>query len=124
MKIRSGFVSNSSSSSFIVFGVKLSVDEYTELLNEKYDVTITKDDIIDCDCSKYSLERHFTSLAGTDALELIYSFDGSNIYLGVGSSLDDYNGLETEFSTDELDDVTQKLKSLDLKPKLFGDSYY
>jgi hypothetical protein len=40
MKIRSGFVSNSSSSSFVILGYKLTEDEVTNLRNESHEYDI------------------------------------------------------------------------------------
>ena len=49
MKIRSGFVSNSSSSSFVILGYRMDKAEYKKLTDDERDTLYDRDDVLSDD---------------------------------------------------------------------------
>lgn len=101
MKIRNGFVSNSSSSSFIIYGIKLSIDEVNKLaenLEQKYP---------DPDYSNCLLD----AVEDLDLFAYWPEYNEREIYIGL-SVITTYNE-----SIEEVPELTQEQK-LDTKKKL------
>ncbi len=97
MKIRSGFVSNSSSSSFIIIGKKLNYNEVTiEMLKEKNIMAIGPELIEGDDIFRVNTIEEFAFLRALDNL-------GKNIFNVVEAFVfggdDDYSG---EFDAEKL----------------------
>jgi hypothetical protein len=81
MKIRSGFVSNSSSSSFVLLAPK---DKFNEALNQVHPYIAFISNTFAPKNSNTLLGKEFVLLSGT-----LYSEDGPNLYGYKGDILDD-----------------------------------
>jgi hypothetical protein len=76
MKIRQGFVSNSSSSSFCVFGKSLELDEFNKICKKlKLKEYNTEDDFED-------LEGHFPEFEKQTGLKCRYEWESEMFYIG------------------------------------------
>ena len=89
MKIRNGFVSNSSSSSFVIYGVSMyyDSDDYNTFLKKYF----TTEDITKINSGDYMIEDliDYTKLG----LELFEDYEGELVY--IGRSWSDINDDET-----------------------------
>ena len=117
MKNREGFVSNSSSSSFIVVGATISIDEFKHLAKNHYDIDLYDEDFED---GAYGLPDE---IKNTSLGAVLYEIYGDYVYLGHGQSLDDYSGLETDISSDTLESIQAALKEFNLKTSIIGGDY-
>jgi len=118
MKIRQGFVSNSSSSSFVVFGFKVKDDpklicKLLSLSTEKLDLDDADDDNDDLWNLIYDVTRHpnseFVIINGE------YSSDNTVIIgneITVATSSDNSDLEETSFSIEELKAMEKRFKEL------------
>jgi len=98
MKIRQGFVSNSSSTSFTIFGIK-KYFKFDVFLNAKLVTEKQRDDIENDSRSLFeSIKEKLPS-----GFEIVYSYDDNNIYIGrdVKSIQDNETGLELKQSSKE-----------------------
>ncbi len=111
MKIREGFVSNSSSSSFIFRGIKITIDKLIENFNLNKDDKGLYDQIEDI-LEKYELDVNPTGNCYDE-------YDYNNLIVGKFSgNLND--GEITELDDDELldQDILNKLQSIGLSGNL------
>ena len=112
MKIRSGFVSNSSSSSFIIRGMKISVDEAIKKLN------IPQEEIDECQEDEYELFELVGGKFGDFEIEPDGNYFGSQDYTSmiVGEdlgSLDDGEAVELkEYTPEENQALLEKFEAL------------
>lgn len=114
MKIRCGFVSNSSSSSFAVFGIKLTHSQFLESqgLKEEDDFYEKKEyqEVMK------KLQEYFK-----DDIIIVDSF--THYYIGYGSrTSSEYSYLlpDKEFVPVDVDKLKKKLAKFNLKSKEFG----
>jgi hypothetical protein len=120
MKIRSGFVSNSSSSSFIVFGANISFDKVKNML-----MRLTykfPDDILemeDYDLYEYmESSEDFQKFLDKMNLELNIDYESEILYIGKTiayiSDGDDY--YDFAFTLDEIQEINRKFMDLGFLP--------
>jgi len=83
MKIRNGFVSNSSSSSFIIRGTKLSTDKIIETLN------VSQEEIDNCNKDEYEIYELLSEKLNDFSIEVDGNYFGERDYntLIVGEDL-------------------------------------
>jgi hypothetical protein len=101
MKIRTGFVSNSSSSSFCIYGCCFETSEIEEILKEKYSDK-SEDEISDMICEDLGSEEMFKNL------DVITDYECGNVWIGRSWSkiTDDETGRQFKES------ITSKLKEI------------
>lgn len=110
MKIRNGFVSNSSSSSFLIYGVMV---ENLRELHEKEKGPKSDDD--------YDSYEYAEELAQKHGLAYVCGFDGDYHYFG--RSWDSIKDDETGKAFKE--DVEKKVKNIvDTKPSTIQEAWY
>lgn len=97
MKVRNGFVSNSSSSSFAIFGIELNEDELERLADEN------------------DYARDVVEEAGLE----FYSYDGDGAAVGI-SVYDLWRQLPEEMKQKALEPIKSKLEALLKKPVVVG----
>jgi len=117
MKIRTGFVSNSSSSSFIAFGITLSKDKFSEVL-VKWKPELTDDDIEEIfNCFENGV-HHPDSLFGFKLCEYITNYDYEEGELHIGFEWDlEYRTPDITkplVSQCQLDEITDALMEYNL----------
>jgi hypothetical protein len=98
MKIRQGFVSNSSSTSFTIFGIQSDFD-FDEFLKAKLVTKKQRDDIENDSRSLFeSIKQKLPN-----GFDIIYSYDDNDIYIGrdAKSIQDNETGLEFKQSAQE-----------------------
>lgn len=118
MKIRNGFVSNSSSSSFIIRGMKISTDEAIEKLG------ISQEEIDNCEEDDYEISQLISKKLKGFQIE----YDGNCFYemdyttLIVGESLGYLNDGEAielkEYTPEENEALLKKFEKLGFTGKL------
>jgi hypothetical protein len=104
VKIRQGFVSNSSSTSFCIYGAYVDEDESTGYADKK-----KKKSGEDYDCDDdYPEFTKFSKKAATMGLEFYHSYEGGGMWVGVAPDniKDDETGKQFKASVEE------KLKKL------------
>jgi len=115
MKIRSGFVSNSSSSSFILRGTKLSSDEIIKTLN------ISQEDMEDIGEDEYELYEFLEEKLNGFSVETDGNYFGERDYssLIVGESLGRLNDGEAvelkEYTPEENQKLIEKFEKFGFK---------
>lgn len=118
MKIRAGFVSNSSSSSFILRGTKLSTEEIIKALNIPQDEI---DEIVEEDEEEYELYEFLSEKFEGFSVEVDGNYFGGQDYttLVVGESigsLDDGEVVELkEYTPEENQKLIDKFEALGFK---------
>ena len=123
MKLRTSFVSNSSSSSFIVFGARMPIDVFINEMQSRYNLTVDRDDLknIYDSVDRYTFGKE---VADTELAQLVCGKSDDDLYIGSRAGLDDYSGLDgDEWSSTEIIEITETLAKFNLKPGIFGDSY-
>jgi hypothetical protein len=123
MKTRNGFVSNSSSSSFVCMGISLSTDTeaWVELYNK---LGVTLPDYEDDDFEPYEdfeYNKEFVEACKKLGLDIQIDHECDTMYFGYSSGyLDDYESFEVSY--DKMEEVKDKLVKLGYDPKklVFG----
>jgi hypothetical protein len=99
MKLRSGFVSNSSSSSFLIYGTEVDASELAEKLN----LTEEEKNSLDEEGDWYLSEILYKHNEMVKGLEFISAYGGEAFYLGLSwdSIGDDETGKEFKSKIEE-----------------------
>lgn len=82
MKVRSGFVSNSSSSSFCIYGTYLEFSEIIEKLKASNLLTVDESKKIDDDEDEDMYENLEELLSKKTDLELYFDYEGDSAWIG------------------------------------------
>jgi hypothetical protein len=125
MKIRTGFVSNSSSSSFVLYGIKLKSEENIESLCRKF---LTEEQIKECeyegevDWYDCFYENNVETKLKLDVISCGYSGD---LWIGKTIITGDYDLENGEIDITELKKIDEKINDIfpDLNHKLYYGTY-
>lgn len=112
MKIRSGFVSNSSSSSFVMVGTEIN-DKILEKLSEKINLDSSRPDIIDAYIDSVNTSTLYPYPDNKNIyLRVVLDEEENKSYLGYQLAEGDYGFDEFDIDFNEVIKLADKIKEL------------
>ena len=122
MKTRNGFVSNSSTTSFCIYGVCIDLDDIREEVRKNFNIKSDDGDVdYDEDYDEYQYDNVIEDMAEKDGLECHSPYHDSTKYIGISwaSIKDDETGREFK---QRIEDTVKKFT--DVECTTYEEAWY